>query len=67
MADGKTCLRWQLTAFAETAKVCRHISICRFFGENIDEKNPTMLAAYCAGMCDVRLPDAIIVSPSHPY
>lgn len=47
--------------------MCRHISICRFFGENIDEKNPTMLAAYCAGMCDVRLPDAIIVSPSHPY
>jgi hypothetical protein len=44
----------QLTAFAETAKVCRHISICRFFGENIDDKDPAMLAAYCAGMCDVR-------------
>ncbi|CDZ98068.1 ATP-dependent DNA helicase [Phaffia rhodozyma] len=42
-----------LQAFAETSKLCRHVSICRFFGEKIDETDPQMLMAYCNGMCDI--------------
>ena len=45
----------QLQAFAETVK-CRHIEICRYFGEIIDDKDPQMRKNYCDGMCDVSLP-----------
>jgi hypothetical protein len=43
----------QLVALAESSKICRHVSICRYFGEKIDEKKPELLKAYCNNMCDV--------------
>jgi hypothetical protein len=33
--------------------VCRHIAICRYFGEVIDDKDSEVKKAYCDNMCDV--------------
>lgn len=30
-------------------------TICRYFGENIDDNNPDTVKGYCNNMCDVRL------------
>lgn len=43
----------QLQEYAEDVDTCRHIGICRFFGEDIDTEDPETLASYCDGMCDV--------------
>ncbi|KAJ3843740.1 P-loop containing nucleoside triphosphate hydrolase protein [Lentinula raphanica] len=40
----------KLALYAENTDVCRHISICRYFGEEIDEKD---VLEYCDMMCDV--------------
>lgn len=32
---------------------CRHVGICSYFGEKIDDKDPEIKAAYCQSMCDV--------------
>ncbi|VDC05528.1 unnamed protein product [Peniophora sp. CBMAI 1063] len=46
-----------LIAFAENTVVCRHILICKFFGEPIP-KDADSRATYCARMCDVcKYPD----------
>ncbi|KAF9046112.1 P-loop containing nucleoside triphosphate hydrolase protein, partial [Panaeolus papilionaceus] len=42
-----------LIQFAESSKLCRHVSICRYFGEPIDETNEELLKIYCNKMCDV--------------
>lgn len=48
----------ELIRFCESADVCRHISICRYFGETIDASDPEVLARYCNRMCDVcKYPD----------
>ncbi|KNZ73146.1 Bloom syndrome protein [Termitomyces sp. J132] len=39
--------------FAENVEICRHVSICRYFGEEIDEKDAEVLRRYCNNMCDV--------------
>lgn len=33
---------------------CRHIQICRYFGEEINASDPAIKKAYCGTMCDVR-------------
>ncbi|KAJ4482429.1 P-loop containing nucleoside triphosphate hydrolase protein [Lentinula aciculospora] len=43
----------KLAQYAENTDVCRHISICRYFGEEIDDKNPEIVKEYCGMMCDV--------------
>ncbi|KAH9931643.1 ATP-dependent DNA helicase [Epithele typhae] len=42
-----------LLKFAENTTTCRHILVCRYFGEHIDASDPAAAAAYCANMCDV--------------
>ncbi|KAI0763648.1 P-loop containing nucleoside triphosphate hydrolase protein [Trametes elegans] len=45
-----------LTAFvnyAENAHICRHVLICRYFGEKIDLRDPETVKTYCDKMCDV--------------
>ncbi|KIO20767.1 hypothetical protein M407DRAFT_219952, partial [Tulasnella calospora MUT 4182] len=43
----------QLIRFCESADQCRHVNICRYFGENVDTSDPEVLARYCNRMCDV--------------
>ncbi|KAJ3867252.1 P-loop containing nucleoside triphosphate hydrolase protein, partial [Lentinula novae-zelandiae] len=43
----------KLSQYAENTDVCRHISICRFFGEDIDDKDAEIVKQYCKMMCDV--------------
>lgn len=43
----------QLQHYAESISNCRHISICRYFGEEIKEVTPEVKEQYCNGMCDV--------------
>ncbi|KAF8827915.1 hypothetical protein HHX47_DHR4000570 [Lentinula edodes] len=45
--------QYQLAQYAENTDVCRHISICRFFGEDIDDKDSEIVKQYCKMMCDV--------------
>ncbi|EJT98732.1 ATP-dependent DNA helicase [Dacryopinax primogenitus] len=42
-----------LIRMAENIKTCRHVSICRYFGESIDDKDRDVLKTYCDKMCDV--------------
>ncbi|WWC61266.1 uncharacterized protein I303_103847 [Kwoniella dejecticola CBS 10117] len=42
-----------LQHFLENTTQCRHIGICKYFGEKIDLRDPTVRLAYCQGMCDV--------------
>ena len=44
----------QVQQFAEDDRTCRHVAICRYFGEVIDARNEEVLEAYCNKMCDVR-------------
>jgi hypothetical protein len=39
--------------FVENIKTCRHVQVCRYFGERIDLKKEGMLEKLCNGMCDV--------------
>jgi hypothetical protein len=39
--------------YAEATTLCRHVAICRYFGEKIDEANPVTAKNYCDNMCDV--------------
>jgi hypothetical protein len=43
----------QLQHFAETT-ICRHLQICRYFGEEVDEDDPEAVLENCEKMCDVR-------------
>ncbi|KAH7913942.1 P-loop containing nucleoside triphosphate hydrolase protein [Hygrophoropsis aurantiaca] len=44
-----------LVNFAESIDVCRHVAICRYFGEATDERTAK---EYCDDMCDVcKYPD----------
>ncbi|KAL0565095.1 hypothetical protein V5O48_016934 [Marasmius crinis-equi] len=48
----------ELVRFAEGTSVCRHISICRYFGETINANDPEVVKSYCNMMCDVcKYPD----------
>ncbi|OSD07357.1 ATP-dependent DNA helicase [Trametes coccinea BRFM310] len=42
-----------LINFAENVQLCRHVLICRYFGEKIDLKDEAATKAYCDKMCDV--------------
>ncbi|TFK63048.1 ATP-dependent DNA helicase [Pluteus cervinus] len=42
-----------LISFAENVGVCRHISICRYFGEKISTTDAEVVKGYCDKMCDV--------------
>ncbi|KAF8907399.1 P-loop containing nucleoside triphosphate hydrolase protein [Mucidula mucida] len=48
-----------LIAFAESTEVCRHIAVCRYFGETIDNSDECR-KAYCDMMCDVcKYPEVV--------
>ncbi|EJD48868.1 ATP-dependent DNA helicase [Auricularia subglabra TFB-10046 SS5] len=42
-----------LLHYAEDTSVCRHVSICRFFGEEVNDKDEKIKSTYCNKMCDV--------------
>ncbi|KAI0248645.1 P-loop containing nucleoside triphosphate hydrolase protein, partial [Lactifluus subvellereus] len=42
-----------LVDFAENMNVCRHISVCRYFGETVDARDAEVVRSYCDNMCDV--------------
>ncbi|KAF5334309.1 hypothetical protein D9611_014135 [Ephemerocybe angulata] len=42
-----------LFKMAENPKLCRHVAICRYFGEEIDEKDEDVVKTLCNQMCDV--------------
>ncbi|KAF8491239.1 ATP-dependent DNA helicase [Russula emetica] len=42
-----------LVNFAENVDICRHISICRYFGEMINAQDAEQVRSYCDNMCDV--------------
>ncbi|WOO84796.1 ATP-dependent DNA helicase Q5 [Vanrija pseudolonga] len=42
-----------LQMYAEATGLCRHIAICRYFGERLDDVTPEIKAKYCNGLCDV--------------
>ncbi|KAJ6583974.1 ATP-dependent DNA helicase [Mycena vulgaris] len=44
-----------LVQFAESIDICRHVAICRYFGEPIDMADKAVVRKYCNEMCDVRL------------
>lgn len=44
--------------FAENIDVCRHVTICRYFGEIVDSDDIAVVQTYCNNMCDVcKYPD----------
>uniref|UniRef100_D8PXX1 ATP-dependent DNA helicase n=1 Tax=Schizophyllum commune (strain H4-8 / FGSC 9210) TaxID=578458 RepID=D8PXX1_SCHCM len=43
----------ELVTFAHKADTCRHVAICRYFGEHIDARDPAVVKQYCDKMCDV--------------
>ncbi|KAH9979944.1 ATP-dependent DNA helicase [Lactifluus volemus] len=42
-----------LVDFAENLNVCRHVLICRYFGETVDIRDTNVVRSYCDNMCDV--------------
>ncbi|KAF8586288.1 ATP-dependent DNA helicase [Ramaria rubella] len=49
-----------LLDFAESTTLCRHVSICKYFGELIEEGNPDAVGEYCRKMCDVcKFPEKV--------
>ncbi|KAJ6508301.1 ATP-dependent DNA helicase [Mycena sanguinolenta] len=42
-----------LVQFAESTDVCRHVAICRYFGEPIDMAVQEVVQKYCNRMCDI--------------
>ncbi|KAF8909050.1 P-loop containing nucleoside triphosphate hydrolase protein [Gymnopilus junonius] len=42
-----------LVQLAENHTLCRHVAICRYFGESIDEEDEQVIHSYCNNMCDV--------------
>ncbi|KAI0064084.1 ATP-dependent DNA helicase [Artomyces pyxidatus] len=42
-----------LIAYAESTDVCRHVLLCRYFGEVIDAKSAEVAKTYCDKMCDI--------------
>ncbi|KAF8532115.1 P-loop containing nucleoside triphosphate hydrolase protein [Gautieria morchelliformis] len=47
-----------LIDFAESTSVCRHVLICRYFGEQIRDEDLEIARKYCQKMCDVcKYPD----------
>ncbi|KAI1793293.1 ATP-dependent DNA helicase [Ganoderma leucocontextum] len=42
-----------LLDFAENINICRHVLICRYFGEKIDLRDSEVTKQYCNEMCDV--------------
>ncbi|KZT11848.1 ATP-dependent DNA helicase [Laetiporus sulphureus 93-53] len=42
-----------LINFAEGVDTCRHVAICKYFGEKIDSSKPEVVKRYCNDMCDV--------------
>ncbi|EKM79546.1 hypothetical protein AGABI1DRAFT_128693 [Agaricus bisporus var. burnettii JB137-S8] len=43
----------ELIQYAENVATCRHIGICRYFGEDVDESKPDTVESLCDSMCDV--------------
>ncbi|PPQ73318.1 hypothetical protein CVT26_015341 [Gymnopilus dilepis] len=42
-----------LLQFGENDILCRHVAICRYFGEDVDEEDEQVVLSYCNNMCDV--------------
>ncbi|TFK82161.1 ATP-dependent DNA helicase [Polyporus arcularius HHB13444] len=42
-----------LIDFAENVNTCRHVLICRYFGEKVNARDPAVVKTYCNQMCDV--------------
>ncbi|KAF6748488.1 P-loop containing nucleoside triphosphate hydrolase protein [Ephemerocybe angulata] len=50
-----------LFKMAENPKLCRHVAVCRYFGEVIDEKDEDVMKTLCNQMCDVcKTPDRTV-------
>ncbi|KAG2109161.1 P-loop containing nucleoside triphosphate hydrolase protein [Suillus cothurnatus] len=50
-----------LIDYAENATMCRHVSICKYFGEKIDTSDKEVVKSYCDNMCDVcKYPDKVL-------
>ncbi|KAL4081135.1 P-loop containing nucleoside triphosphate hydrolase protein [Scleroderma citrinum] len=50
----------KLIDFAEAVDTCRHVSICRYFGETIDTTDEEIVKSLCDKMCDVcKYPDKV--------
>ncbi|RXK36199.1 hypothetical protein M231_06543 [Tremella mesenterica] len=52
----------RLQQYAESFHTCRHINICRYFGEQMDDRDPEVRKAYCSGMCDVCSNAAVVMT-----
>ncbi|EPQ51113.1 ATP-dependent DNA helicase [Gloeophyllum trabeum ATCC 11539] len=49
-----------LINFAEADSICRHVMICKYFGEAIDIHDEALVKKYCNRMCDVcKYPDKV--------
>ncbi|KAJ7133631.1 P-loop containing nucleoside triphosphate hydrolase protein [Mycena epipterygia] len=47
-----------LVQLAESTEICRHVAICRYFGEPIDLADEEVVRKYCNKMCDIcKYPD----------
>ncbi len=45
----------QVQQYAESTTTCRHVFICRYFGEKVDDTDEEIKKLYCNNMCDVSL------------
>jgi hypothetical protein len=52
----------QVQHYAESTTLCRHIAICRYFGEKIDETDKEVAKTYCDNMCDICVHPEKVVS-----
>ncbi|KAG1788144.1 P-loop containing nucleoside triphosphate hydrolase protein [Suillus plorans] len=41
-----------LIDYTENVTMCRHVSICKYFGETIDTSDKEVVKSYCNNMCD---------------
>ncbi|KAJ9126428.1 hypothetical protein QFC24_002171 [Naganishia onofrii] len=52
--------------YAEDTKTCRHVAICRYFGEKIDETDSSIAGLYCQKMCDICAhPEKVALRATH--
>ncbi|KAG2102219.1 P-loop containing nucleoside triphosphate hydrolase protein [Suillus discolor] len=50
-----------LIDYTENVTMCRHVSICKYFGEKINTSDKEVVKSYCNNMCDVcKYPDKVL-------
>ncbi|KAI6044873.1 P-loop containing nucleoside triphosphate hydrolase protein [Pisolithus marmoratus] len=50
-----------LADYAEDVTTCRHVLICKYFGETIDTADEEMMKSLCDKMCDVGGPHYLVL------